>query len=133
MEVVLAAVIHPEDVRAGGGREGRARQKYAIDIVATAFQQAIGPERLTVEEHALAEPEFFVAVLIEGGIEALQIDAELGEQSLGDVAVLGGALDRFRSPVGHEPPVTDDEFVAFGMATEVIVVVEQQDASRFSV
>ena len=57
----------------------------------------------------------------------MHVDAQVGEHPLGDVAVLGGTFDRFRPTVGDEATVADHEFVALGVPSEVVVIVEQQD------
>src|SRR5579871_2332833 len=56
------------------------------------------------------------------------IDAQLLDDSLRDLAVRSWALDRKCSAKPQAKSITDVEFVALGMPTEIVVVVENQDA-----
>src|SRR5262249_12305879 len=68
---------------------------------------------------------------LEGGLESLDLDAKVAQQAFGDVAVvLLGRVDRLAAAVTDDQSTVDSELVAFGVAAEIIGVVEHQNARR---
>src|SRR5262249_12583431 len=94
-----------------------------------ARHQHVAPEGLARKEHAAGQPERGVELALEGGLEPLDLDAEIAQKPFGDVAVVGlGGIDRFAAAVADHETAIERELVALGMATEIIVVVEDEDA-----
>src|SRR5262249_18432836 len=93
-----------------------------------ADREHIAPERLARKEHAARQSEGGIELALEGGLEAGDIDAQTFQQTLGDVAVerLRG-LHRLAAAVADEQVLIEAEFVALGMAAEVVEIVQDQD------
>src|SRR5579872_5145899 len=89
--------------------------------------QAVFAKSLFVEECCLLElhrrEELLVVILI----EALDVDAEFLQQSLGGRAVVCRSLDRLRAAVAEQQPVSRAKLVALRMAAKVIVIVEDEN------
>src|SRR5579863_6560963 len=60
--------------------------------------------------------------------ERRDVDAEFLEESLRDCAVRPRAVDLERAAVDQLQPPVEGELVALGVAAEVVVIVEDQDA-----
>ena len=105
------------------------RRRGQKRIVAhVAGQQAIGAEGLLVEEERGAEAERLVEIRVEHLGIARDLDAQLGDEVFGDFAVRRRAVDRLRAAVADVGAAVVGELVALGVAAEVVVVVEDQDA-----
>jgi hypothetical protein len=67
--------------------------------------------------------------LLEGGLEALHVDAEFPQQALADVAPPRiRRVDRLAAAVTDDQAAIEHEFVALGVAAKIVVVVEDEDA-----
>ena len=70
-----------------------------------------------------------VKLAVEGGFEPLDPDIEIAQQVLGDFAVEGlGRLQRFAAAVTEHETAVDGEFVALGVAAEIVAIVENENA-----
>src|SRR5262249_56535099 len=57
--------------------------------------------------------------------------AEVAQEPLGDLApVRVGRVDRLAAAVADDQPAVERELVALGVPSEIVVVVEDQDARR---
>ncbi len=65
-------------------------------------------------------------------IELRRIDSEFLQQPVGHRTVRVGAVDQQRAAIQQLKPSAEVKLVAFGMASEIVVVFQNQDASRFS-
>ena len=80
---------------------------------------------------AARQPERGIEPALEGGVEARDIDAERREQTLGDLAVERlGRLQRLAAAIADDQAAIEPKFVALGMAAEIVVIVEDEDARR---
>ena len=94
-----------------------------------ARHQQVASEGLAREEDAARKPERGIERALEGGLEALHPDAEITQQTLRDFAVLRvGGIDRLAAAVADHQAAVEQELVALGVAAEIIVVVEHEDA-----
>src|SRR5262249_13123644 len=91
--------------------------------------ERIAAEMLAREEHAAREAERGIEIALERRLEALDLHAELIDQEFRGFGVERfRRLHRFAAAVADDQPAIETEFVARGMATEVIAVVENQDS-----
>ena len=127
-QVVLLRGLETHDVAAHRVGERRLPEELGHRPFAEAAQEAVGAEGLLVEEDSGPQAQARVELLIEGGVEAAGVDAQLAKQARRDLAVPPGGLDRLRPAVTQEHPVSRSELVALRMAAEVVVVLENQDA-----
>src|SRR5882762_5476899 len=68
-----------------------------------------------------------VEPLIESLVETPHVDAEILEETLGGAVPLAcRTVDRLGAPVADEGLSVDDEFVAFGVAAEIVVGIQDQ-------
>ena len=74
-------------------------------------------------------PERRIELALEGGLEPGDVDAKIAQQALGD-----GAVERFRrlqrlaAAIADDAAAVEGELVALGVAAEIVVIVENQDA-----
>ncbi len=95
----------------------------------TTHHQLVAAEGLPVEIGGALQSERAIDVrLVALPGQRHRIDAEIFHQSIGDRAVRPGTVDQHR-PAIHQfhPPAGKTEFIALGVAAEVIVIVEDQD------
>ena len=93
-----------------------------------ACDQPVSAESRLVEEHRAAHPAAGIVVAIKRGFEAADIDAQILEQAVGHRAEQClWRLQRFGAAIADQRLAADGEFVAFGVAAEIIVIVEDQD------
>ena len=97
---------------------------------AVADHQFVGAEGLSIEEDAGLESPLFVErrVLCCLG-EFRNVDSEVGEQTGGIGAIGARTINEQRAAVHQIQMSIQIEFVALGMAAEIIVVVENEDAA----
>ena len=69
-----------------------------------------------------------VELLVVGGVEALGVNTEISQKALYHIGVSRWCFEALVAPVTDERSTTDLKLVASGVATEVVVVVENQDA-----
>jgi hypothetical protein len=118
-------------------RERRLLQELRPGNLALARHQPIRPESLLVEEERLLETERVVELLVERGVEAIGVDADLREERSGVLREGRWAgVDLLGPSVSDEEPIAVPELVALGMTPEVVVVVEEENpragAHRFA-
>src|SRR5262249_55851018 len=113
-------------------RVGQAlRERVARPQQRIAGQQDVTAERFTREKQAARKPERRIEPTVERGLETRYIDAEIAQQGLGDIApVRAGRVDRLAAAVADDAAAVECELVALGVAAEIVVVVEDQDAGR---
>ena len=98
-----------------------------------ARHQRVAAEGLARKEDAARKTERGIERAIERGLEARNVDAELAQQRSRHLAVLGlRRIDRFAAAVADHEPAVVRELVALGVAAEIVVVVEDEDARRWS-
>ena len=104
--------------------EGRA------EVVQSGFgDEAIDSEGFFVEESGFSEFHRVEQLLVVVLVEALHVDSEFFQQADGFFAVVAGSFDGLGATVAEQQAVAGLEFVALGVSTEIVVVVEEQDAS----
>ena len=81
-----------------------------------------------IEMDAGSESVSFVESLIVGGVKALLVDAEVPQEALYHVGVSRRLLEGLTAPVTDERSATGVKLVALGVAPEIVVVVENEDA-----
>ena len=96
-----------------------------------ARHQEVASEGLAREEQAARKAKRGIERPLESGLEACDLDAEVAQQTFGDVAVVRlGGIDRLAAAVADHQTAVERELVAPGMAAEIVVVVEHEDARR---
>ena len=107
----------------------RERSRGAKRLVADVpDHQAIGAERLLVEEDARPQAERFVQRAVQHLVVAGDVDTELADEAFGDGAVGLRAVDGLRAAVSDIGAAVVTEFVPLGVAAEVVMVVEHEHA-----
>ena len=69
-----------------------------------------------------------VELLVVGGVESLGVNTEISQEALDHIGVSRWCFEGLIAPVTDERSTTDLKLVASGVAAEVVVVVEDQDA-----
>src|SRR2546426_10948081 len=108
--------------------ERRPRNKLRPRQRVSPRNKTVFPKRFFVEEHARAELQRRIQLLIEGLIELLYINTQFRQEILGDLAVLGWTLDRLRSPVAKQLASAGLKLIALGVSAEVVMIVQNQNA-----
>jgi len=90
-------------------------------------ESTIDAEGFTIEIHAGRQPIPLEEVEVEGSTQALRLNTKVMEKALGDIAVVGRSLEKFASSVTEQVATPSPQLIAFGVASEVVVVVEDQD------
>ena len=94
-----------------------------------ACDQHVAAERLAVEEHATREPQRRIEAALEGRLEPRDVDPKIAQQALGHRAVQRlWRLQRLAAAVADDTAAIEREFVALGVAAEIVVIVEDQDS-----
>ncbi len=83
-----------------------------------------------VESDRIGETHPVEKILVEVLVKPLHIDTDIAEQGPGFVGVTGWRVNRLGTAVGDLGPATDRELVSLGVAAEVIVIVENENARR---
>jgi len=91
--------------------------------------EAILAKRFLVKKRGGAQ--FRIEVLVVGFVERFRLDADLVKQGFGDIAILVGTFDGLRSTVAQQHPPAGAKFVAFGMAAEIVMIVQDENARTF--
>src|SRR5262249_12178441 len=140
---IARGVVERDELRLAGVRDRKAGHAFgewlgvgetAAGLVGAAGgrlarDQHVAAEGLARKKGAARKPERGIEHALERGLEALNGDAEVAQQALGDLAVIAvGRIDRFAAAVADHATAVERELVALGVATEIIVVVEHQDA-----
>ena len=130
-EVVRLPVgVEPNQVVPHRFRHRRVGEELGERPPSGAGHQLVRPPGLAVEEHGPLEAQVAVGVRDRGDalVVALPVDADLLQQALRDLAVLRGRLHVQGAAVHQVGAAVEPELVALGVAAEVVVVVEEQDA-----
>ncbi len=136
-QVVDLGGLDAHDIGLDLGRQRRGRQPggerlgvlRACVEAAEADHEFVGAEGLLVEEHRRFQPGVTIEVLVGAGLgQGDRIDAQLGHQAGRDRAVGAGAVDQHGPAVQQQGAAADVELVALGVAAEVVVVLQHQDA-----
>ncbi len=109
----------------------RSRGPRRQPSASVAADQLVHAEAGLVEEHRAGQAQAGVEVGVEGCLEALELDAQAFQQVFGVFAVEGvRRLQRLAAAVAEDGAPAGLEFVALGMAAEVVVVLDDEDARR---
>ncbi len=87
-------------------------------------ESTIDAEGLTIELHAGRQPIPFIEVDVEGSTQPLRLNTKVMEKALGDIAVVARSLEKFASSVTEQVAAPSPQLIALGVASEVVVVVE---------
>ncbi len=103
--------------------------RVAFIAAGVAGHQHVAAERLAVEERAAREPQRRIEPALEGGLEPRDVHAEIAQQALGDGAVKRiRRLQRLAAAIADDAAAIERELVPLGVAAEIVVIVEDQDA-----
>jgi hypothetical protein len=121
--------VDAQDRVLGGFGEGGAGQKVLPVLFRLRFahHQPVGAERFAVEEGGALQPGINLRLIALFG-QRVGIDAQCPDQPVGDLGIRIGAVDLQRAAVHQHHMAADMEFVALGMAAEIVVVLQDQDA-----
>src|SRR5262249_29039436 len=140
---IARGIAERDELRLAGVRDRKAGHEFGERLgVGETAARLVGAAggRLARDQHVAAEgparkkgaackPQRGIERALERGLEALHGDAEVAQQALGDLAVIAvGRIDRVAAPVADHATAVERELVALGVAAEIIVVVEHQDA-----
>ena len=78
----------------------------------------------------IGETHLVVQILIEVLVELLHVDADIPQQVFGHIGVARRRINRLGAAVSNPGPAIDLELIAFCMAAEIVVVIENQDTRR---
>ncbi len=133
--------VHLEQLRARRGAQGKLIEigtqrdgvlRILIELAPLTegpAHQAVDAEDFLLEENAVIQLPARVELLIERGVEALDVDAEILEQSPGDtVPIVSRTIDRLGTAVADEQLTGDHELVALGVTAEIVVGVQDENA-----
>ena len=84
------------------------------------------PKVFLVEE--ASRPQMRVEFLVIGLVEFFGLDSEILQNGLGDRAVLRRTFDRLGAAVTQKQALAHAKLVAPGVAAEVVVIVENENA-----
>src|SRR5262249_42678078 len=133
-ERIAAAVIEREELPLAGGRDRKGGHQVgerlaagpARFVLAGQARGVTGDQRVTSEtfagkEERARETERRIEPALEGGLEARDLDAELLQQSFGDLAVERlRRLQRLAAAITYDQAAIEGELVALGMAAEIV-------------
>ncbi len=125
LQIIDLLGVHTNDVLARGPAQRRFRQKLRPRRGIHPGQQAIFSKGLLVEK--CGGSQLRIQFLIVGLIENVRVDSQFFQKPLRFRAVFAGAFDRLRTSVAQQRATGDGEFVAPGVAAEVVVIVEQKN------
>jgi hypothetical protein len=91
-------------------------------------ESSIDAESFTIKIQASRQPIPSIEVDVEGGTQALRLNTKVMEKAFCDIAVAVRSLEKFASSVSKESAARSQQLIAFGVASEVVVVVEDQDS-----
>src|SRR5262249_5306129 len=107
----------------GGGLCRRAPKARGVSD-----NEGVAAKSLAGEEQAARKTKRSIEVVVERGVKAHEVDAELAHEILGRRAVQGlWRLHRCAAAVADDPAAAEREFVAFGMTAEIVMIVEDED------
>ncbi|MNO84538.1 hypothetical protein D3C76_758810 [compost metagenome] len=115
-------------------RDGAGVQLVRGDVVGhhrrrVAGHQFVFAEVFLVEEHPARQAQARVELAIERGLEAFDVHPEFLQQAVHFLAVqMIRRLEGFTAAVADDHATTGGEFIALGVAAEVVVVFQNQDA-----
>src|SRR5262249_43555146 len=94
-----------------------------------AGHQYVAPERFAREKDAAREPERRIEVALKRGFERPEADPEVAQQPPCDRTVERlRRLQRLAAAVADDGAAIDRELVTLGVAAEIVMVVEDEDA-----
>src|SRR5271157_2377251 len=125
-EVIHLVVIYARNVAPRRIAQRRLRQEFGPWRGVQSGDEAIVAEGFAIEKYRCAQ--LGIKFLVIRLVEDRSVDAEIGEQGLSDLAVLVGTLDRLRASVAEHHAIGGGELVALGVSSEVVVIVEDEDA-----
>ena len=117
-----------DEVRPAGRGERRLGGQVGRRTAPEAAHQPVAAEVLAAEEHRGTEAARGVEVPVERRVEEVEVHAEVVQQRPGGGAEGRRRVQRLRAAVAQDRPPAEGELVALGVAAEVVVVVEDQDA-----
>ena len=125
-QVVGLGVVEALDVASHRLGQRRPGQELRPRRRAFAGDRPVRPEGFAVEEHAPRQRHRLVELLVERGVEALQIHADVLQQLLAFGRERRRRVDGLGTAVANHQPAAVSELVALGVAAEVVVVVEHE-------
>jgi hypothetical protein len=91
-------------------------------------ESTIDAEGFTIEIQAGRQPIPFIEVDVEGSAQALRLNTKVTEKALGDIAEVSRFLEKFASSVTEHLATPGPQLIAFGVASKIVVVVNDQDS-----
>jgi hypothetical protein len=121
------------------GLDALGRRRVAwIGIGAAALwiagDKPIDAKGLAIEEHAFGQAERGVELLVEGGVEFIEMDAKRLHPVPDVLAEIHlGRFQGFAAPIAEQQALAVDlELVALGMAAKIVVIFEDEDLRRLA-
>ena len=128
-QIVLRPSLNTHDILARSRRQRYRGNELSHGYVAPADREPVLVERLTIEERRAPK----LQMIVEPGVldllrQSLDVDADVADQSGGGCAVGTRAVDLKGAAVDDPQTVRRAELVALGMATKIVVILENQHA-----
>ncbi len=119
---------------AGGIRQVGGGQKR-LRLVHVGQNQPVRSEPSHVQKGAEGQPQTRLNLLIKGCVKPGQIDAQLAKQAADHLREIGlRRLKRFADAIAdQQAPIGGGKLVALGMAAEIAMIVQDQDAGLIAV
>ncbi len=86
-------------------------------------ESTIDAESFAIKIQAGRQPIPFIEVDIEGSTLSLRVNNKVMVDALGDIAIVVRSLENFTSSVSEEGAARSPQFIAFGVASKIVVVV----------
>ena len=130
-EIIDGVVEQANQVRLGLVIERRTRNPFRRLL--GFLHQLVGAKNFLGKKESLAQPAVVVPRAVIIGFEFLRIDAKIKHQLFHNRAEIARRLQGLRAAVAQQKfAVGGGELVALGMAAEIIVIVENEDARVFA-
>ena len=129
-KIVGATLLDSGDIASGGRAQRRSGKHLEPGSLASAGRQIVRAEGRLVEEDSAAEASGRIKVLGLDPLHRRHIDADLLEQPVGLGAIGARAVDLESTAVANQHRGAGSEFIALGMAAQVVVVFQDQDTRR---
>src|SRR5579862_1016321 len=132
LQIVDLGVLQPGKVFAGRFRNRNLRQDFrwvtqAEIVRPETGQEAVDAERFFVKKRCTLQSHALIEVLVEILVKAIDLDAQLLQQTKCLLAVMMGSFQRLGSSVADQQPFAGLELIALRVATEIVVIVENQN------
>jgi hypothetical protein len=128
-EIVGLPFLDTHDVVARLVRQRRSGKNVAPRRAFACHHKLVGAEGLAVEENAARQSVCRIEILVGAFLgQSNRIDAECTQKAVGNCAIGPRGVDRVGSAIHQRQPAGEPEFIALGMAADIVVIIDNEDA-----